>query len=127
MATQSLRDKIKAADDLTTEVVDVPEWGVQLALRSPSGKERARLVSQFVDDNGKPKLDEMYPAILIATARDPETNEPVFTADDASWINEKAGSVLERVAGKAMTVAGIVADPEASQEAGKDASTTTQS
>lgn len=110
----SIRDKIKAAQDLTEEVVEVPEWGVEILLRSPNGRVRARLVSMFVDpETGEQRSFDasiMYPGLLVATCFDPETREPLFTADDGEWLLEKNGGVVERLALRAMRVSGLDED-----------------
>jgi len=115
----SIRDKIKAAADLSDEVVEVPEWDVKIRLRSPNGRERARLVGLFIDaETGEQRAFDpavMYPALLAATCFDPETGEQLFNSDDADWLLEKNGSVIERLAMAAMKVSGL--DGEAVERA----------
>lgn len=110
-ARQRVLDSIVAADDLVTETVDVPEWGVTLTLRTPTLLERARMVARFVDgDAPTTDLSEMYPALLIATCVDPDTGGPLFTEADADLIRSKNGTVVERVAQVALRMAGMSDD-----------------
>lgn len=112
----SLRDKILAADDLTVEVLDVPEWDVKLEVRSPSAKVRARMVSQAMEtnENGESNvnLEAIYPTLMVACCFDPDSGEQVFTADDAEAINSKSSAVVERVAKACLRVAGLSNDTE---------------
>ena len=48
----SLRDSIKAADDGTAELYDVPEWGVKIEVRSLTARARSILHSEWADDHG---------------------------------------------------------------------------
>lgn len=107
------REAILAADDAETVVVPVPEWGVELTLRSPSGTQRGRLAKLFEavqQDDGDVDYGTVYSALIIATAVDAETGDPVFTADDAAALAKKNGAVLDRLATKALEVAGLDAD-----------------
>lgn len=112
-----LRAKILEASDLTHEDVVVPEWGVTVRVVSPTVRERARIVSSFMGPDGKPDLEAMYPALVIATATDPKSGERLFTEADADALADKNGRAMERVAKAAMTVAGMSED---AADLGKD-------
>lgn len=129
---KSLAQQILDANDVECVPFDVPEWHVKLELRSPTGEERAALVSAFINveetaATGVAKMRDlrrMYPALLIACAYDPETGERVFAGmDDATVaaINGKNGAVLERVALACMPLVGLSSD---SVEEAKDGSST---
>ncbi len=125
---KSLAQQILEANDVETTLHDVPEWGVKLELRSPTGEERAALVSSFVDmETGTAKardLRVMYPALVITCAYDPETGERVFEQLDEptkALLNAKRGDVLERIAMACMPLVGLT--PESVDEA-KDGSST---
>lgn len=109
----SLRDLIADADDLYSETLEVPEWGVTLTLRTPTVAERAKMVQRFVGEGkGEPNTDlnEMYPALLIATCVNPDTNEMLFTEADADLIRSKNGTVVERIATAALRLCGMSDD-----------------
>jgi hypothetical protein len=117
-----LRDRIKAKDDITSEPLDVPEWGVKLEVRSMTGNERAVIMERYMDEEGNLRVGDLYPAVLIAACFDPDTGEKVFDNDDAGWLNEKNSAALERVGKVALRLAGI--DAEAKDQMGKGSSTT---
>lgn len=126
----SLRDQIADADDLYSEEVDVPEWGVTLTLRTPTVAERARLISRFTVNGTATTTDlaEMYPALLIATCVDPESGAALFTDADADLIRGKNGTVVESIATVALRLCGMGADavptPSAASSSIASASTT---
>lgn len=97
----SLRDTIKAAQDIDKETVDIPKWGVKIEVRSMSAKARARMVGQAI------KGDIDYAAIAIATCYDPETGEPAFSVEDTDWLNDKSGGPLEKLATVGMRLSGL--------------------
>lgn len=131
MSTKTLAQQILDADDVETLLFDVPEWGVKLELRSPTGEERQALVTTFIDldasqATGAVKMNDlkrMYPALVIACAYDPDTGERLFEMDDGTVaaLNRKNGAVLERVALACMPLAGLGED---AVEAAKDGSST---
>lgn len=112
-----VRKKILEAADLSHEDVEVPEWGVTIRVVSPTVRERARIVSAFMGPDGKPDIEKMYPALVIATASDPETGERLFTADDEAALLGKSGKAVELVAQAALRVSGMSDRPV---ETGKD-------
>jgi len=116
----SIREKILSAADLTHEDIDVAEWGVTIRVVSPTVRERARIVASFMGPDGKPDLEKMYPALVIATATDPKTGDHVFSEDDADALLAKNGRAMERVAQAAMRVAGMNED---AVQVGKEPST----
>lgn len=124
--TSPLRDKILAADTFgTAKVLDVPEWGVEVVLRPPSGRERARLGARFqnarVDPDDPATLDlekavEIYPALLVACVRD-EHGKQVFSDEDIDALLDQNGALIERIAQECMVAAGF---QEEALVAGKD-------
>ena len=108
-----LRAKILNADDVQSESVEVPEWGVTVSVRGMTGAERAHYLSATVDENGKPRFDRIYPEILIACTTDPETGEKVFEAADRDVLNGKGAAPTERIAKVAMRLSGIDDDSPA--------------
>lgn len=103
----TLRETILQADDIEEAVIEVPEWDdVKITLRSLTGKERVQL---YEGVTGKQKVF-MYADILIATARDPETGEPVFDPADREALAEKSGNVLDRLASEVLGLSGLDSD-----------------
>ena len=114
----SLRETILNADDLDSKMVELPQWGVTVEVRSLDGRSRARLLSSAAKEDGTVDLERLYPEMVILCAYDPETGERVFTEDDRDGLLSKSASQLELVALAAMQVSGMTGDSQA--EAGKD-------
>lgn len=106
----SLKEKIKAAQDIKKEVVKVPVWDVEVEVRTMSGKQRSELLSTCMDENGKLQQDVFQVGTIIASCYDPETGNKLFTADDADWLMDKASGPIELLAGKAMRLSGLTRD-----------------
>jgi len=101
-----LRGKIFEADDITKELLEVPEWGVKVEIRSMTAGQRATLTEGVTSD----KVDvsnNMYAKTVIATVFDPTTGLPVFTEQDREAILSKNGAVIERLATKALGSSGL--------------------
>ena len=118
----SLRDQIFAIQDIPSEMVEIPEWGVKLEVRGMTGAERTRIMDLAIDNKGGMNLQFVYPEIVIATAFDPETGLQVFTPNDRGTLLSKAATALDRLAGVGMRLSGFT--EEASDEKGKDFSAT---
>lgn len=117
MAAKSLRERILSAQDIQSERVYVPEWDVEVEVRSMTGAQRARVLQGATVD-GEVDLERLYPILLIETVYDPETGEPVFEAADRDALNAKNSGALERIAKVAMRLSGI--EPGAEDAAKND-------
>ena len=102
-----IREQILDAQDLRKEVVDCPEWGVKVEVRSMSGIERAETLQAQMGEDGKVDSNRLYPTLLIATIFDPETGERIFNENDADILNSKNSAVLERLAKVAFRLSGM--------------------
>ena len=121
MSATNLAARILACDDLDSETVDVPEWGVTLKLVTPTGAERATIASAFSgvdEDDDEGRLALMYPALLAMCAHDPESGERVFTSDQIGALAAKNGAAVWRLGEICQRLAGMGAD--ATDDAGKD-------
>ena len=118
--TKSLREAILSFNDYREELVTVPEWGgVQFLIRGMSGTARAEMLQRAVNpDTGEMEFGSLYPEVIIASALDPFTHEPIFQAGDRGALNSKSGGVLERLARTAMRLSGL--DGQAEERLGKD-------
>ena len=110
----SLRDTILAADDIASETVDVPEWGVKVTLRGMTGKQRI----QLVDKASATEKGYMYSDILIEMAYD-EDGGQIFDPADREALADKSGGVLERLALKVLQLSGVSVD-DAEDEVAED-------
>lgn len=106
-ASGGIRGKILAANDMTSETVEVPEWGVTVEVRSLTAKKRAALLNDAANNNGKVDLTKIYPDMVIACTFDPETGEQVFSEADRDEIGGKNGKAVERIADVAGRISGL--------------------
>lgn len=106
----SLKEKIQAADDRDSVLVEVPQWDVTLELRSPTVAERSALIAEMSGTGDTPDADDFvrnYVQLIIATAHDPATGERVFSAEDAEWLAGKSGTVVNDVWEAAQKISGL--------------------
>ena len=108
---KSLRERILSAQDIQSERVYVPEWDVEVEVRSMTGAQRARVLQGATVD-GEVDLERLYPILLIETVYDPETGDRVFSPADRDALNAKNSGALERIAKVAMRLSGIDAGAE---------------
>ena len=118
----SLRDQILAANDIPSEKVQVPEWGVTVEVRGMTGAGRTRIMDKAVDQQGGVNLQFVYPEIVIATSFDDITGEQIFKPSDRDTLLTKSAVALDRLAQVGMKLSGFT--QESSDEAGKDSSAT---
>ena len=118
----SIRDQILAKQDIPTEMVDVPEWGVKVEVRGMTGAERTRIMDKATQNAGDVNLQFVYPEIVIATAFDPESGEQVFKPNDRDALLAKSATALDRIAAVGMRLSGFTA--ESADDLGKDFSAT---
>jgi hypothetical protein len=118
-----LSEKIKQADDLATEHIHVPEWDVDLLLRSMSSRQRSAFAA-ISEGRDEGMVASMVSSVMIhamvSCCLDPETMDPVFDSGDADWVTDKNASVIERLGTACLRVSGLT--KEAEGDAGKDSS-----
>ena len=118
----SIRDQILAVQDIPTQMVEVPEWGVKIEVRGMTGAERTRIMDKATATAGDMNLQMIYPEIVIATSFDPKTGEQVFVPEDRDILLSKSATALDRVAMVGMRLSGFT--KESADELGKDSSET---
>ncbi len=120
--TIDIRNRIVKADDIDSEIIEVPEWGnVKLKVISLSTIARTKLAQRFTKEDGTVDMERLYPQLLIATVVNPENDEPIFTDEDIDLINSKSARAVERVADLSRRLSGFGEDAsqELENEAGK--------
>jgi hypothetical protein len=118
----SIRNQILALNDIPSEIVDIPEWGVKVEVRGMTGAERTRIMDMATKNAGEFNLQFVYPEIVIATSFDTETGEQIFQPSDRDALLAKSANALDRLASVGMRLSGFTA--ESSDSAGKDSSAT---
>lgn len=117
-----LRNKIQSADDITFEDIDCPEWDCKVRIQTMSGNDRMGMMARVIADpqirehfgeDGELSQDMDIPLsalmthLVIACARDPETNELIFSWDDLGWLGNKNGDVIQRLGMAAVKQSGV--------------------
>lgn len=101
---------ILAASDMTTETVDVPEWGGSVIVRSMSGAQRdqyeATLMTRGDDGRLEVNTQNMRAKLVLHTVVD-ESGALLFTADELDALSAKSASAIERVAEVAQRLNGL--------------------
>lgn len=118
----SLRDKILQASDIVTERVHVPEWGIDVEVKTMTGAERAVIMQTVAEAGGQMDFRNIYPEVVIACTYDPETGERVFSYDDKPHLMAKSGLAIDRIAAVGLRLSGFT--KESGDEMGKGSSTT---
>lgn len=92
-----IRSKILGADDLPSESVEVPEWGVTVYVRSMTGRDRDMFEGQMVEmaDQGK-RMDNFRARLAVFCAVD-EKGKRIFKDSDQATLGQKSGRALDRV------------------------------
>lgn len=114
------RAAILAAQDIQTEVVNVPEWGGDVRVRGMTGVQRDAFDRATVDADGKADLTN-FAARLAATCVVDDQGNPLFTLDDIDLLADKSGAALQRVSAVAMRLSGLGAEGAAAAKNGSAA------
>ena len=122
----SLRDKILAIqNDTPSELVKVPEWGVEILVRGFSLGAKDDFLASILDiKTNEPNLKAFNAGILVGTAFDPESGERLFTEDDIPVLKQKSAAAVARIVEVGQKLSGL--DAEAVDIAAKKSSSTTK-
>lgn len=114
-----IRDKVRDAQDITSELIDVAQWDVKVEVRSMNGLARSKILKEAAQADGRMDFEKLYPAIIIACCYDPEEGVPIFEIGDEAMINSKSAGPVEKLAQAGMRLSGLTAE---ALELGKEAS-----
>jgi hypothetical protein len=99
------REQILAANDRKTDVVDIPEWGGSVKIRSMSGAQ-AEEFKKLSDDDALSEVQTLIKVISMSALDD--EGKQLFTDADLEALADKSISVLNTVAEACMAVNGFV-------------------
>lgn len=109
-ATKNLKDLILNADDLRSELMEIPEWGCTVMIRAMDGETRGRFAmsAQTAEGDRDDVAFVQSSARLVAmTVCDPETGTLIFTNDDVPMLSRKSAAILDRISKVAFAISGI--------------------
>jgi len=90
------RDQILATHDLPSVVVNVPEWGGEMTLKTLTGEERDRWQNDWIEWRKEQGAVCFEAFLIVAVACDPD-NKPIFQRSDVRTLNAKSSAVISRL------------------------------
>jgi hypothetical protein len=124
--------EILAADDITTERVEVPEWGGDVLVRAMSGKEKDAWETSLYDDEGTMRKGVSLRASILAKSLVTKTGEYLFTDPaEIEALGLKSTKALDRIFAVAKKLSKVtdkdIAEMEDFSKPGPDSDTTSSS
>lgn len=101
-----LRNTILNAEDISKELVDIPEWGVAVEVRGLTASERFRILQVAVKD-GQVDFKSWFPELVISSAYDPASGEKLFEPADRDTLLKKSGKAIGLIADVASRLSGL--------------------
>lgn len=105
-----LADKIRKADDLPYEDVEVDEWGDTVRIRGLSSGVAGELL-QDIDPDDRASWTQFKHRLLAATLCDPATNDPVFPGEPEVF-EARSLQVVNRLFAVAQRMSGLGQEAE---------------
>lgn len=103
----SIREKVLGCNDLGSEVLEVPEWGVTFKVKGLSRGALQALLKSCTDEKGVVDNDKFVPTLLVATLCDPLNDQPAFQKEDLEALDGKAVKPLMMAYHVATRVCGL--------------------
>jgi hypothetical protein len=106
------RQQILAARDISTRVIEVPEWGGEVRIRGLNGAERVKIAQRSMDANGQVSSENALDLMILipALCLIDDDDRPMFTEDDVAALSEKNGDVLQRIMSAVLELSDIQLD-----------------
>lgn len=111
----SIKEKIRLATDLGTQIVEIPEWDVRVEVRSMSARQRTALQTLINDESvdAGARQEQMWAFLLTTCCFDPTNGESVFTDEDMEWLfTQKAFAPIDRLATSCLNVSAVLKGAE---------------
>ncbi|WP_010323038.1 hypothetical protein [Marinobacterium stanieri] len=103
------RDQILAADDIKSEVVEVPEWGGSVRVATMSGQVRDRFEATCIEAGEESSMENVR-AKMVAFSIVDEQGELVFSVEHIQALGGKSSKALDRVFDVSQRLSKITAD-----------------
>lgn len=103
------RDQILEADDRRYDIVECPEWGGDVRLRSITGTQRDAFEQSLMQTNGadrKVNTRNARAKLIVLCAVD-ENNQPLFVGDDLAALGRKNAAPIDRLFDACRKLAGM--------------------
>lgn len=102
--------QILKADDKKRQLVQCPEWGGDVYVRTISGTERDAFEQAIVGGDGKTRNWQNVRARLAALTVTGDNGALLFTDADVTALGHKSAKALDRIFGVAMELNGLRAE-----------------
>ena len=114
MSKTSRKDKIRAIQDIKSELVPIPEWDETLEVRSLSVITRNKLYGTLkIGDKATAEDTTQFEASLVILGTfDPDTGERLFDDTDRDWLVEKNSAPMLRLAAAIRRLSGLTTQAE---------------
>jgi hypothetical protein len=106
------REAILEASDINVELVDVPEWGGAVYVRTMTGAERDAFEATMVEKRGKDfevNLRNLRAKLAAFTVVDEHGNR-LFSEEDIQILAGKSAAALQRIFNVASRLSGVSAE-----------------
>lgn len=103
------KNAILSQSDREIELVEVPEWGGVVFVRSLSGEERDQFEASIIERNGRDvrtNLRNLRARLVVLAACD-ESGNPIFSPGDADALGAKSAAALDRIFSVAQRLSGL--------------------
>ena len=102
------KENILAAEDLTFEHIEVPEWGGVVRVRTMTAGERDRWETALLDEKGEVREQDIRARLVSLTAVDGE-GKRMFDDGDITALSAKSAAAMDRVFAAASKLNGLSA------------------
>lgn len=100
------KDEIIGKDDLATEVVEVPEWGGEVILRTLTASERDAYEASIFKPGGKSDYQNLRSKLLARCMVD-DKGKRLFKDSEVDTLGAKSARVLDRLFDRAQKLNGM--------------------
>ena len=103
------KEAILAAQDVVTEIVEVPEWGGSVRVRGLTGAERDAFEGETIQRNGrdvKTNTRNLRARLVVLSVVD-DAGARLFAFHDIEALGEKSARALDRIFAVAMRLSGL--------------------
>lgn len=103
------KEAILAAQDVVTELVEVPEWGGSVRVRGLTGAERDAFEGETIQRNGrdvKTNTRNLRARLVVLSVVD-DAGVRLFAFHDIEALGEKSARALDRIFAVAMRLSGL--------------------
>jgi hypothetical protein len=116
---------VRNADDIEEEVVEVPQWGCSIGIRSMAGTARSQYLAELfeaadIEDRKErqAQLSRVECKLIVACTFDPEDpGTPAFEESDVEMLVSKSGAIIGALSNKCLRASGL--DGKAEERLGK--------